>query len=138
MFEGGRDVVAQRRLKGFPILRKAAQEREYARVLLLARDMEDEEDCARGVVRPICSAGEVLQQIEQSGGDLIPVVEGPLHGVSRRIMTGTREGLDRGLDVHGDPPSVLTEVGAAGLRTHAQLRATCGVLWRAWSDGVVP
>src|SRR3954468_7203873 len=24
------------------------------------------------------------------------------------------------------------------LRTHAQLRATCGVLWRAWSDGVVP
>src|SRR3954453_22198935 len=25
-----------------------------------------------------------------------------------------------------------------GLRIHAQLRATCGVLWRAWSDGVVP
>src|SRR3954452_25216876 len=24
------------------------------------------------------------------------------------------------------------------LRTHAQLRATCGVLWRVWSDGVVP
>src|SRR3954468_19743988 len=24
------------------------------------------------------------------------------------------------------------------LRTHAQLRATCGVLWRGWSDGVVP
>src|SRR4051812_2647213 len=24
------------------------------------------------------------------------------------------------------------------LRTHARLRATCGVLWRAWSDGVVP
>src|SRR3954447_14676385 len=23
------------------------------------------------------------------------------------------------------------------LRTHAQLRATCGVLWRVWSDGVV-
>src|SRR3954469_8696226 len=26
----------------------------------------------------------------------------------------------------------------AVLRTHAQLRASCGVLWRAWSDGVVP
>src|SRR3954469_4855365 len=25
----------------------------------------------------------------------------------------------------------------AVLRTHAQLRASCGVLWRAWSDGVV-
>src|SRR3954471_5528981 len=80
---------------------KAAQEREYARVLLLAREMEDEEDCARGVVRSIRSAGEALQHIEQSGGDLIPVVEGPLHGVSRRIMTGAREGLDRGLNVHG-------------------------------------
>ena len=24
------------------------------------------------------------------------------------------------------------------LRTHAQIRASCGMLWRAWSDGVVP
>src|SRR3954467_11195545 len=90
--------------------------------------MEDEEDCARGVVRPIRSAGEAPQQIEQSGGDLIPVVEGPLHGVSRRIMTGTREGLDRGLDVHGDPPSVLTEVGAAGLSTTVVIFSAYGHL----------
>src|SRR4051794_35125218 len=90
-----------------------AHEREYARVLLLAREMEDEEDCARGAVRPICSAGEALQQMEQSGGDLIPVVEGPLHGVSRRIMTGTREGLDRGLNVHGGPPALRKQVRPA-------------------------
>ena len=61
--------------------------------------MEDEEDRICGLIRPIGSAGVTLQQIEQSGGDLIPVVEGPLRGVSRRVMTGTREGLDRGLDV---------------------------------------
>src|SRR3982751_3413649 len=96
--------------------------------------MEDEEDCARGVVRPICSAGEVLQQIEQSGGDLIPVVEGPLHGVSRRIMTGAREGLDRGLNVHGDPPSVLTGVGAdrPSWSRRARQMLTCGAAVQRW------
>src|SRR3954453_6099744 len=33
---------------------------------------------------------------------------------------------------------VTPKLECASLRTHAQLRATCGVLWRAWSDGVVP
>src|SRR3954453_6351556 len=28
--------------------------------------------------------------------------------------------------------------GKVDVRTHAQIRATCGVLWRAWSDGGVP
>src|SRR3954452_17712798 len=29
-------------------------------------------------------------------------------------------------------------VGMGDVRTHAQLRASCGMLWCAWSDGVVP
>src|SRR3954468_24293643 len=94
---------------------KAAQEREYARVLLLAREMEDEEDCARGVVRSIRSAGEALQHADQSGGDLIPVVERPLHRLAGQIVAGAREGLDRGLNVHGGPPALRKKSGADSL-----------------------
>src|SRR3954463_8692509 len=36
------------------------------------------------------------------------------------------------------PDPIWRSNPAAPLRTHAQLRATCGMLWRAWSDGVVP
>src|SRR3954452_11034706 len=38
----------------------------------------------------------------------------------------------------GVDPVRAGDLFLVALRTHAQLRATCGVLWRAWSDGVVP
>ena len=106
LLEGGRGAIAQRRFNGLTVLRKTAQEREHARVLLLARKVEDEEDRTRGLVRPIRSAGEALQHAEQFRGGLIPVVERPLHGLAGQIVPGAREGLDRGLDVHGGPPSL--------------------------------
>src|SRR3954465_1786897 len=47
-------------------------------------------------------------------GDLIPVVERPLHGLAGQIVTGAPEGLDRGLKVYADPPSLRKRGGAAG------------------------
>src|SRR3954452_22596823 len=49
LLEGGRGVT-QRRFKGLNVLREAAQEREHACVLLLARKVEDEEDRTRGLI----------------------------------------------------------------------------------------
>src|SRR4051812_18445876 len=112
--EGRRDAVAQHRFNRLTVLCKTAQEREHARVLPLAREVEDEEDSPRGVTRPIRSAGVALQHAEQSGGGLIPMVECPLHGLARQIMTGAPEGLDRGLKVHGKAPSFLPRGGASG------------------------
>src|SRR3954454_117513 len=85
--EGGRGVT-QRRFNGLTVLREAAQEREHARVLLLARKVEDEEDRTRGLIRPIGSAGVALHHAEQFRGSLIPVVERPLHGLARQIVVG--------------------------------------------------
>src|SRR4051812_16556517 len=105
-FEGCRDAVAQHRFNSLTVLRKTAQEREHARVLPLAREVEEEEDSPRGVTRPIRTAGVAFQHAEQSGGGLIPMVECPLHGLAGQIVTGAPEGLDRGLKVHGKAPSL--------------------------------
>src|SRR3954469_139827 len=104
--EGCRDAVAQHRFNSLTVLRKTAQEREHARVLPLAREVEEEEDSPRGVTRPIRTAGVAFQHAEQSGGGLIPMVERPLHGLAGQIVTGAPEGLDRGLKVHGKAPSL--------------------------------
>src|SRR3954469_23742707 len=79
--------------------------RRRARVLLLARKVENEEDRTRGLIRPLRSTGETLQHAEQSGGRLRPVTERPFRGFLREIIPGAREGLDRGFDVHGKAPS---------------------------------
>src|SRR4051812_26139509 len=105
--EGGRGVT-QRRFKGLNVLREAAQEREHARVLLLARKIEDEEDRTRGLVRLVRSAGVALHDAEQFRGSLIPVVERPLQDLVGQIVTSAREGLDRGLNVHRSPSSLGT------------------------------
>src|SRR3954469_13880426 len=99
--EGRREAVPQHRFNSLTVLRKTAQEREHARVLPLAREVEEEEDSPRGVTRPIRTAGVAFQHAEQSGGGLIPMVECPLHGLAGQIVTGAPEGLDRGLKVHG-------------------------------------
>src|SRR3954469_24983564 len=111
--EGGRGVT-QRRFKGLNVLREAAQEREHARVLLLARKIEDEEDRTRGLVRPIRSADVALQHAEQLRGDLLPVVERPLQDLVGQIVTGRAEGLDGGLKAQRDPPSLRKSGAAAG------------------------
>src|SRR3954453_5700352 len=49
LLEGDRDAVAQHRLNRLTVQSKTAQEPERARVLLLARKVEDEEDCTRGL-----------------------------------------------------------------------------------------
>src|SRR3954463_7292144 len=100
--------LAQCRLKSLTVLCKTAQQREHAPVLSLAREGEDEEeDRTCGRVRPVRSGGVALQHAEQFRGDLIPVVERPLHGLAGQIVTGAPEGLDRSLKVHADPPSLL-------------------------------
>src|SRR3954468_15421676 len=60
------------------------------------------------------SADVALQHAEQFRGDLLPVVERPLQDLVGQIVTGAPEGLDRGLKVHGDPPSLRKRGGAAG------------------------
>src|SRR3954462_5578607 len=82
LLEGGRDVVALLRFESLTVPCKTAQQREHARVLPLAREVEKEEDCPRSLVRPIRTAGEALQHAEQFRGDFIPVVERPLHGLA--------------------------------------------------------
>src|SRR3954452_9810486 len=71
----------------------------------LAREVEDEEDRTRGLLRPVRAAGEPLQHPEQAGRGLVPVAEGPAHGLPRQVVARAREGADRGLDVHRCPPS---------------------------------
>src|SRR3954465_4535690 len=76
--EGGRDVVALLHFESLTVPCKTAQEREHARVLLLARKVEEDEDCPRSLIRPIHTAGEALQYAEQFRGDLTPAAERPL------------------------------------------------------------
>src|SRR5215203_1574903 len=81
--------------------------------LLLARKVEDEEDLTRSLIRPVRSAGVALHHAEQFRGGLIPVGERPLHGLAGQIVSGAREGLDRGFNVHRGPPSLRKQVRPA-------------------------
>src|SRR6185436_14451961 len=93
---------------GLTIPREAAQERKHTRILLLARKVEDEEDRTCGLVRPVCSADVALHHAEEFRGDLIPVLERPLHRLARQIVAGAHKGLDRSLKVHRNPSSLGT------------------------------
>src|SRR4051812_38803980 len=134
LLEGDRDTVAQHGFHRLTVQCKTAQEPERARVLLLARKVEDEEDRTRGLIRPLRSTGEALQHAEQSGGSLLPVIERPFRGFLREIIPGAREGLDRGLNVHGKARSLLTRGGAAGCSwsTCAHQMLTCAAAVQRW------
>ena len=98
------------RLDGLGLLREAAQRRERPRLPPLAREVEDEEERVRGLLRPVRAVGEPLQHPEQPGRGLVPVVERPAHGVSGQVVTRAREGADGVLDVHGLSPSSPEQV----------------------------
>src|SRR5215213_12009375 len=58
LLEGDRDAVAQHGFNRLTVQSKTAQKRERARVLLLARKVENEEDCTRSLIRPLRSTSE--------------------------------------------------------------------------------
>src|SRR3712207_2974579 len=69
--------------------------------------MEDEEGGTRGLLRPVGAVSIPLQNPEQAGRRLLPVVECPLHGFPGKVVTRARKGADGGLDIHAcSPPSL--------------------------------
>ena len=82
-------------------------------------------------------AGRVGEQTARAGAD-----------VFRRSSETARDSLQSGLNTATQTFQRINDqftqaLGFNGpqaeeLRTHTQIRASCGMLWRAWSDGVVP
>src|SRR3954470_3436456 len=86
---------------------------------------------SRGDLRGVCGHGDRCCSAEERAFG----TQSYLHRARR---DGTEHDRDDRLSRDHLGGGARTARDRRVLRTHAQIRASCGMLWRAWSDGGVP